>query len=176
MSWFKRGLPPHQTALAMIGARAGDRVLFTGAHAAVLAAEVALVTGLNGQTLLVDPADSGRERVTRAAADAGALVDFLHAPSATLPVDDNSFDIVVVNLSADGAAFDRAMADEACRIVRPGGRIVVRHPSKRRRFLGDRGTPLPPVVDVLSRAGAVAARHLASADGIAYFEARKSRP
>jgi ubiquinone/menaquinone biosynthesis C-methylase UbiE len=177
MGWFKRGLPPHQTALAMIGARAGERVLFAGAAAADLAAEVALVTGLNGRTLVVDPAEGARERVERAAAEAGALVDFEAAPATAPPVDDDSVDIVVLAIEPGGsvADVDRTVAGAALRVLRPGGRIVVRRPAKRAGLFAARAAPDASVTDALSRAGAVAVRHLADADGVAYFEARKAR-
>jgi hypothetical protein len=45
---LRAGPSPYHTAVAMVGARAGDRVLMIGADDADLAAHVALVTGLSG--------------------------------------------------------------------------------------------------------------------------------
>lgn len=174
MGWLKRGLPPHQTALAMIGARAGDQIMVVGAGAAALAAEVARITGLNGRTLVVDPDDAARERVERAAAEAGALVDFEVAAATSLPADADTLDIVVVEASDAAGGFDRSRAIEILRVLRPGGRVVVRRPAKRGVF-GGGPPPDASVIDALSRAGAVAVRHLADADRVAYFEGRKSR-
>ena len=78
-SWFRQGPSPHQTALAMIGAKAGHHVVIAGADDPDLAAALALVTGLNGQTLVVDERSDAEALVNAAAAKAGALMDFLAA-------------------------------------------------------------------------------------------------
>ena len=175
MSWFKRGLPPHHTALAMIGARAGDRVLFVGAGAPALSAEIARVTGLNGRTVVLDRAEGARTRVDRAAAQVGALVEFEDAPTTMLPLDPDIFDIVViVGDKGAGDAMPRT-AFEACRVLRPGGRVIIRWPLRRTGVFGAGAPPAPPIIEILQGAGAVAVRHLADADGVAYFEARKGR-
>jgi SAM-dependent methyltransferase len=175
MSWFKRGLPPHQTALAMIGARAGDRVLFVGAGAPTLAAEVARVTGLNGRTLVLDGAAGARGRVDRAAADAGTLVEFEEAPPTMMPIDADAFDIAVIVAERSSVDAIHRTAFEACRILRPGGRVVIRWPLPRPGLFGAGSSALPPLVDILQQAGALAVRHLADADGVAYYEGRKGR-
>src|SRR5687767_4696563 len=56
MGPFRKGASPHQTAIAMIGAKSGSRVLVVGAGDAAVAGEVALVAGLNGHVLVVDRA------------------------------------------------------------------------------------------------------------------------
>jgi SAM-dependent methyltransferase len=174
MGWFKRGLPPHQTALAMIGARAGDRVLFVGAGAPALAAEVARVTGLTGRTLVLDSADGARARVDRAAADAGTLVEFEDASPTMLPIDADAFDITVIVGGRGSADAIHRTTFEACRVLRPGGRIVITWPIGRGGLFSG-ASPAPPLVDILQEAGAIAARHLADADGVAYYEGRKGR-
>ena len=77
MKWFKWGgqdQRPHQTALAMIGAKTGQRILFLGSDDGALAAAVALVVGgMNGRTLVLDPSPDAAAKVERAAAEAGAL-------------------------------------------------------------------------------------------------------
>jgi hypothetical protein len=71
---FKRGSSPHQTSLAMIGVQAGERVLFLGRSHPALAAELARVTGLNGQVLVVAPT-ALQPQFEAAAASAGALIE-----------------------------------------------------------------------------------------------------
>ena len=49
LKWFRQSGSAYQTAMAMIGPKAGDRLLVAGQAEAGLAAELARVTGLNGQ-------------------------------------------------------------------------------------------------------------------------------
>ena len=86
------GLSPYQTAVAMVGARAGDRVLVIGSDDADLAAHVALVTGLSGDVRLADQTPGAAARVETAVRRVGALVEFAEAPPAKLPFDAGTFD------------------------------------------------------------------------------------
>ena len=72
MKLFRPGASPHQTALAMVGAKAGSAVVIIGAEDPAFSAEVALVTGLNGRTLIVVAAADAEPRVEAAATNAGA--------------------------------------------------------------------------------------------------------
>ena len=177
LKWFRQGPSPHQTALAMIGARAGDRLLVVGSGDAALAAEIARVTGLNGSTVVIDRADGASARVDQAAARAGALIEFEDAPPTMMPFDSESFDIVVITRTdrlPDGQV--DAIVAESLRVLKPAGRAIVLAPARRGGVLGA-ATPAPASpLPALERAGAVAARHLADAEGTAYFEARKGRP
>jgi ubiquinone/menaquinone biosynthesis C-methylase UbiE len=179
MTLFRKGLSPHQTALAMIGAKAGGAVLVVGAGDLGLAGEVALVTGLNGRTLVADPDPAAAARVETAAGQAGALIEFLRAPLAMLPLDADVFDIVVLpGLAAQAPADRAAVVAEACRVTRPGGRLVI-VASERRPGVFGAIAPRTPTLDaataaaLLTGAGARAARHLASQNGVAYYEGRK---
>ena len=127
MKWFKEGLSPHQTALAMIGAKRDQRILVVGAGSGPIAAEVSLVAGLNGRVLVVDRDPATQMVVEAAAARAGALVEFERAPSTMLPVDPEAFDIAVLHgelgvLTPDDA---RLATAEARRVLRAGGRVIV---------------------------------------------------
>ena len=172
MAWLRPGPPPHRTALAMIGARAGQRVLVVGAGDGTLAAAVALVTGLNGQTFVTDQSPGARVRVEAAASAAGALVEFVTAADG-LPVDRGTFDVVVVQLEPGGST-DLADCAPA---LRDGGRIVVieRAPAagllvalRRQTRPASNGVAIR---DALTALGLRAARVLAEADGAVFVEA-----
>jgi ubiquinone/menaquinone biosynthesis C-methylase UbiE len=181
VKWLRQGPSPYQTALAMVGARAGDRVLVVGAGDAALPAELARVTGLNGETRVADHATGADSRVRTAAARAGTLVEFSPVPPTALALDANSVDIVILNrcLARPDVADPAAAAAEALRVVKPGGRlIVVEGPQRRGPFGLARGGPAAPAGDVLAlieRAGGRAGRLLAEAEGVTYFEALKPR-
>jgi ubiquinone/menaquinone biosynthesis C-methylase UbiE len=182
MKWLSPRISPNHTALAMIGAKAGERVLVMGRHAEHLAAELALSTGLNGRTLVVDAATDARTRVEAAAEAAGALVEFDVAPASTLPLESGSFDAVVLHRqlsdASGGAILD--VTREARRVLRPGGRLIAIEPGMPRgplsRWLAGRPDLQPEqVMDVLTRAGFGAVRRLADTEGVMYVEALNPR-
>lgn len=181
MALFRKGPSPHQTALAMIGARAGTRVLVAGSPLPGVVAEVAGVTGLNGQTLRVVPPDA-REPYERAAAEAGVLVEMTDAPAgdaAALPPDARDYDVVVLHhdlVALDDAARQRLVA-AAFDAARPGGRVVIIEGRPATRWFGRREPTLPgpAILSLLQTAGGLAVRELGSADGVSYYEARKAR-
>lgn len=180
MALFRRGPSPHQTALAMIGARAGDRVLLAGRPDAALVAEVARATGLSGQTLVATSATL-RPSYDEAAAVAGVLVEAVEMDAAAtrLPVSDGTHDLVAIHidlhpLSAEERASLVASALEA---VRPGGRIIVIEGRRRGGLFASR-TPRvsdEAVIEMLTSGGALAARTLGHEDEVTYFEGRKTR-
>lgn len=171
---------PDQGAVAMLGIKPGDRVLLLGSSRPGLAGTIGHITGLNGQTTVVDQAPGADARVAKGAADAGALVDFVNAPVAMLPMDHQTFDMAVLpaGLAALGKDAPSVLA-EAIRVVRPGGRITICEPLPRPGlFRLAQNAPLTDPKDVVARltaAGLRAARHLGSLDGTAYFEAARPR-
>lgn len=172
--FFRRASPPYQTPLAMIGAKAGERVVFFGARDPGLAAAVAVVTGLNGQTSVIAPARS-HVSLEAAAMKAGALLDLLpQDPDAPL---DRVFDVAV--WESDLAAIDKDQRQRRMsimlRALRPGGRILILDGVAGRRRSGRGPSDVPPdeIVPLLTAAGAVVARALATVDGIVYYEARR---
>jgi len=177
--WFRKGLSRHHTAIAMIGAKSGDQVLVVGASDAELAAEVALVTGLNGTTTVCDPDAGARTRVETAAREAGALVEFATATPTSLPATDESQDVVVLMNAADAVAHvDPALVlEHVLRILRPGGRIIVVDGSRASGFFRSTGgaerLPAQTILTRLEQAGTRARRQLAEVDGVSYYEARK---
>ena len=177
--WFRKGLSPHHTAIAMIGAKSGDQVLVVGAGDPELAAEVALVTGLNGTTTVCDPDASARARVETAAREAGALVEFANATPASLPAGDASQDVVVLMNVADTVTqVDPALVlEHALRVLRPGGRVIVvdgaRSSGLFRSSGGAARLPAQTILTRLEQAGTRARRQLAEVEGVSYYEARK---
>lgn len=182
MSWLTPNPRPFQTALAMVGAKPGLQVLVLGAGDGKIAAAIAHVTGLNGRTLVIDPSHDAQTPVERAAAEAGALVDFQQAALTDLPSDLGSFDIVVLHQRLSAAADDPApMIAEAVRVLRPGGRVVVvegvMHTGWRDRLKAPRQSKIDADViqGLLTAAGLRASRMLAEADGVTYAEGAKPR-
>lgn len=174
------------TATAMVGARPGDHVAVLGAPTAIeagLAAEVASVTGLNGRTLVVDVGSEARTRVETAAAKAGVLVEFEWAPVTMLPLNAGEFDIVVINrqLAKHEGRNRVALCEEAFRVAKPRGRVVVIEGLRRPGLFGLFPTRLPGLPADESRAalvsaGARATRVLADVDGVIYLEAKPPEP
>ncbi len=165
----------------MIGAKAGQRIAVIGASHAALAAELALVTGLNGTTTVIDGAETS-EFVASAAAKAGALLEFHAAPPTLLPVDNETVDLVVLTRRVNvTAVIDHAkVIEEAFRILRPGGRLIaVEGTLKTSRFAWRSPTPasapLTELQPALSTAGFRAVRLLAEAEGLTYVEGVKTR-
>ena len=176
MFGLKKSESSHATALAMVGAKAGQSVVVLGADGP-LAAAIGLVTGLNGRTVVADVAEGAATRVQAAADNAGALLEFVSAPAAQTTLDGASFDIAVVraNLAARPATERSAIVIEACRLTRDGGRVVVIEGMKRAGLFASRAASLDAatVTALLTAAGARAIRQLADLDGVLYFEARK---
>lgn len=179
--WFRAAPQISETAIAMVDPRAGDDVLFLGASIPKLAGETGATTGLNGRTVVVDPASDAAPRIEQAAREAGALVEFSQAPLDRLPFDADTFKVVVVpdvHLWPTDAWMPRL--GDVMRVARPGARIILLAGRRQGRFARALrpSTPALPqerVLTALTRAGAIAARRLAESEGVQYFEARKAR-
>ncbi|MEI6245464.1 MAG: methyltransferase domain-containing protein [Acidobacteriota bacterium] len=169
------------TGFAMVGARAGDHVLVLGVPgpaAAALAAEIADMTGLNGRTVVVDVGAEARSRAEAAAAKAGALIEFEWAPVTMLPINAGTFDIAVINRQLVHLEGRNRVAccEEALRVVKPRGRVVVIEALQRPGLFGllpsrQPGLPADAAREALVSAGARATRQLAEVDGVTYLEA-----
>jgi len=181
MRWFREGPSPFRTPLAMIGAKAGDRVLVLGAGDGDLAGEIGRVTGLNGRTLVVDQDPPAAGRVEAGAAKAGALVEFESAPVAMLPIDPGAFDIVVLNEQLGSAAEGHRslICSEAHRVLRSGGRVISIETGSRPGLFGllpRRAMPAidhPTVLSLFTTAGFRGSRLLAESEGVVYCEGRR---
>ena len=110
---------------------------------------------------------------------AGALVEFEWAPVTMLPLDASTFDVVVINRQLAGLDGRNRVAccEEALRVIKPTGRVVVIEGVPRPGLFGLLPSRLPglapeDVQAALTRAGAKAIRQIADVDGVAYFEAK----
>jgi ubiquinone/menaquinone biosynthesis C-methylase UbiE len=173
---LKKSESSHATALAMVGAKAGQSVVVLGADGP-LAAAIGLVTGLNGRTVVVDGAEGAAARVQAAADNAGALLEFVSAAPAATTFDAATFDVAVVRtgLAARGADERTRIMIEAFRVTREGGRVVVIEGAKRASLFGGREPRLDSdqIQMLLAAAGGRAVRELADAENVLYVESRK---
>lgn len=178
MALFRTGPSPFQTALAMVAAKAGHRVLVVGRGDPRLAAEIAATTGLNGQTSIVVADPAAAARAEAAASEAGALLTIETAPALLAS---EPFDIVVLHLGLDGADGGRAALAAALAAVRPGGRVLAVEGTARTDRTWRpwrRQTPMRPADEVrglFDQAGFKAARVLAIVAGAAYIEGVRAR-
>jgi hypothetical protein len=176
--WLRPGPPPHALALAMIGAKPGDRVIVFGADQPAMAADLALATGLNGRLVVRDDDPSAEARIEAAAARAGALVEFDAATDAV----DGEWDAAVIARSIGTMSADERAAHvgEAMRILRDGGRVIVIDGTPAGRWPASLFTRRAPqiapadILAILDDAGARASRLLADVGGVRFYEARKA--
>jgi ubiquinone/menaquinone biosynthesis C-methylase UbiE len=179
--WLRTAAPARETGVAMVDPRAGNSLLVIGTAHPRLAAACAAVTGLNGRTVIVGRGAADQKLVEDAAAAAGALVEFVDAPAAMLPLDPDTFDVAVLAQRPDLAyAVDTQILAEAFRVAKPAGRVIIVTGERRAGIFGAlqsaRPAPDPEaVIAALKAAGGVAVRRLAGVEGVGYFEARKPR-
>jgi SAM-dependent methyltransferase len=179
--WLKRPAAGPVTALAMIGPKPADAVLFVGISHPAAAAGTGAVTRLNGRTVVAAEGPAAAALTERAAGQEGALVEFADAPADALPFEAATFRIVVLtDLATTPADRRAAVVGEAVRVLEPGGRVIVMvggaGPGWLGRFVRQPGLEKDVVLDLLLRAGLAATRRLAEADRVAYYEGRKARP
>jgi ubiquinone/menaquinone biosynthesis C-methylase UbiE len=180
MKLFRQAPSPHQTALAMIGAKPGSTVIIVGASEADLSAQVALVTGLNGRTIVAVPTADAKPQIESAAASAGALVEIETAPATALPAGDGEADIVVITGLGQVQDSVDGILREAVRTLRPGGRVIVIEGKKPAGFMkrwsggsARSAVATDEIAALLSGAGLRGTRLLGSAEGVSYFEGTK---
>jgi ubiquinone/menaquinone biosynthesis C-methylase UbiE len=179
---------PHTLVVGMTGVKMGDRLLQVGcAHAGRLGA-VAAKVGLSGRAAVVVPDNASAARARKGAADAGVLVDVDVAPATRLPLDDEAFDLAVVDdtagLFGTMRAEDRVAAvRELARVLRPGGRVLIIGAIPRGGIgaILSRTASGPPFVSsgdaakALEAEGFRSARIIGEREGLAFVEAMKPR-
>jgi ubiquinone/menaquinone biosynthesis C-methylase UbiE len=127
---FLRKNDPHALAVAMTTVKMGDQLAVIGCADGERMGAIAAKVGLSGRAVAVVPDDRAAARAERGAAEAGALVDIHIAPPSRLPLEDNTFDLAVVD---DTAGLLATMSPEQrvttvreiFRILRPRGRVIV---------------------------------------------------
>jgi ubiquinone/menaquinone biosynthesis C-methylase UbiE len=178
----------HMLVVGMTGVKMGDRLLQVGcAHAGRLGA-VAAKVGLSGRAAVVVPDNASAARARKGAADAGVLVDVDVAPATNLPLDDEAFDLAVVDdtagLFGTMRAEDRVAAvRELARVLRPGGRVLIIGAMPRGGIgaILSRTTSGPPFVSsgdaakALEADGFRSARVIGEREGLAFVEAVRPR-
>ena len=183
----RRGADPHMLAVSMTGVKLGDRVVFVGAPHPGRTAAIAAKVGLSGRAAAAVPDREAVERLSKAAARAGVLVDADVAAADALPYGDGEFDLAVIDDT--GALFEQrpesdraAIVRETVRVLRPGGRVVVLgggEPTGIDRLLSR--TAASPLVlsgainTLLGANGFSIVRTLAEREGLVFVEGLKPR-
>jgi len=172
-----RALP--NAPLAMVGAKAGNRVLIIGTRFPGLTAELARATGLNGHTMVVG-AEADRAAMEAAATGAGALIEFHPREAPVISSGTEPFDVAVATHPLAGLSdAERArLIGEAFAAVRPGGRLIVVDGGSSPGLLWRvpaQAIDAPTVLKLLTAAGGLAVRVLGTINNLTYYEARKNR-
>ena len=182
MRWLKKSQTDPLT-VSMSGLKLGDRLLLIGSSDTALTAALAAKVGLTGRACMVDIAGAKLAAAAAAVEQQGALVESFTAPFSALPFDPESFDVVVLRnaLSATAPPERAAVAAEAMRVVRPGGRCIAIEDAPRGGLWaavtgqggGTEGAGRA-AVEQLTGAGFRGVRLLAERDGIAFVEGLKA--
>jgi ubiquinone/menaquinone biosynthesis C-methylase UbiE len=179
---------PHTLVVSMTGVKLGDRLVQVGcAHGRRLGA-VAGKVGLSGRAVAVVPDEASAARARKGAADAGALVEVEVAPTTGLPLEENGFDLAIVDDT--GGLFGTMRAEdrvgsvrELLRVLRQGGRVIVIGAAPRGGLgaLFSNARSGPPFVasgdanKALEADGFKSVRTLADREGLVFVEAIKPR-
>ena len=125
------GCAPHSglgcgNATALAGLAPGESVLDLGSGAGFDCLAAAVEVGSRGRVVGVDMTPDMVRLARRHAADAGvAIASFLQAEIECLPFRDATFDVVMSNCVVNLCADKRRVLAEACRVLRPGGRLAM---------------------------------------------------
>lgn len=104
----------------------GETVLDLGSGGGIDALIAAKLVGSSGRVLGIDMTEEMVRLAQRNAQEAGtANVEFLHGRIEQLPLPDQSVDVVISNCVINFSDDKPAVLREACRVLRPGGRVVV---------------------------------------------------
>lgn len=117
--------PSAQLAVALAGARIGERALDVACGTGIGARLMAPQLGSSGQVVALDIDGGMLATAAQAPREPGATVDWIEATALALPLRDSAFDLCfcLQGLQFVGD-FDRALA-EMRRVLQPGGRLVL---------------------------------------------------
>ena len=111
---------------AFAGFSPGEWVLDLGSGAGFDCLAAAVEVGNGGRVVGIDMTPEMVRLARRHAADAGvAIVDFLQAEIECLPFRDATFDVVMSNCVINLCAGKERVLAEACRVLKPNGRLAV---------------------------------------------------
>ena len=174
--------------IAMSGVRMGERLLQVGIDDPAMLGALAAKVGISGHAVVATIDERSAERARAAVADASTLADVIVIADGNLPLDDNSFDVVVVH-SANGLLATLndptrlRLLQELRRVTRDGGRAIVIEPGERSGVKAMLA-PAPKKNEHYEAAGGTTAamqaagfrpvRLLADRDGYRFIEALKS--
>ena len=118
---------PRDLEVSMVGLRLGASVLQLGGRDPILIAQLARVAGISGTAIAVVETEDEASAVQRAAEQAGVLIDIRTASLSAVPCDAESVDVVVVPLLLGTLRMNQRVLclQQALRVLRPGGRIIV---------------------------------------------------
>lgn len=127
---FRKSGEPHALSVAMTGVRLGDQLLQIGCADPILLGALGSKVGLSGRAAVAVASDGMETRARRGAEKAGVLIDVARTDFRTLPFDDGTFNLVVVDSTEDLLGWlsdsDRGVCvTEALRVLAPRGRIIV---------------------------------------------------
>jgi ubiquinone/menaquinone biosynthesis C-methylase UbiE len=165
-------------AIAMSGARMGERVLQVGMDTPLVTSLLAARPGLSGESAIVLADETTAAQARRAVAESGALVNVVVHPLDALPFERSSFDLVVVHnrhRQTLTASTGSQILAELRRVVRSGGRVVVINqgtPSGLTSVFKSRPDPghTDQTIRALQVAGFRSSRALGDRDGYAFIE------
>jgi len=182
--WLLKKRPAGESLpVSMAGIKLGDRLLVIGCSDPMLIAQLASKTGLTGRAAAVDASESGSAAAADVAAREGVLLETFTSPWNALPLDSDSFDVVIIRdvLPHLDAAKRAWCLVEANRVLRPGGRcLVIDGTAKKGIFqsgrteavVSDYAAAGGPAA-ILGAKGFKAARVLAEREGLVFAEAVK---
>jgi len=185
---FLKSQNPYLLILGMTGVKMGDRFVQIGCvHGGRLGA-VAGKVGLSGRAVVVAPDEASAARARKGAEDAGVLVEIEVAPPTRLPLENDAFDLAVVDDTAGllgTLSPERRVAAirELVRVLRPAGRVMIVGTAPRGGFgaLLTRAQSGPPFVAsgdaniALEANGFRSVRTLAEREGLVFVEGIKPR-
>jgi ubiquinone/menaquinone biosynthesis C-methylase UbiE len=127
--------------VTMTGVRMGERVLQIGVDDPALVVALSAKVGLSGTAAVAVTNERDADRARAAAAKAGVLIEVHVGSWSSLPYPAESFDLAVVQGTGGFLASMRpeervACLQQAYRLLRPGGRIIVVEAARRPGLAG----------------------------------------